>query len=530
MKPSLRMMLLSLLLVIAAASEGSNASSRIIPASEVLAKIKMGLPVEYDNVCIEGNLDLNQLGLPTRIVDRGATNSDRSINQSYGLSENIRLVNSSINIRDSLLDGCVEFNSTIFQKAVNFENTKFNQSANFNGAQFSDFADFSYSQLGESASFWGSKFNGTAWFISTMFRGKAEFGKSQFTDYADFSGSRFNELAHFLRTQFKGPALFRQSQFNKTAYFGESQFEDNADFSGSRFNELAYFWKNRFNNNAQFWKSQFNGQADFRASKFEGLAQLWDSQFNETVYFQQSQFKGPADFGSSRFSKDAYFDDAEFNGVIDFNDSRFSKDAFFENATFKGKLSFIRTSYYKLYIRWYNIKGGLAYDDTTYISLMKNFRDLGYIDDYDSCYIQNRIEHRNQDWVGMTALEATIRKFFDIFLEYLYGYGKKPLNPLVWSFITVVIFGLFWKWAGLAKTEWPPIKRPQNANFWLYAFGFSITVFLSGMKLFVDPPDIPILQGHSSSFIKGAFQLERILGALFYISFFLAIGATIIRQ
>jgi len=60
-------------------------------------------------------------------------------------------------------------------------------------------------------------------------------------------------------------------------------------------------------------------------------------------------------------------------------------------------------------------------------------------------------------------------------------------------------------------------------------FGFSITVFLSGTRLFIDPPEIPKIKGRSRSMIKKAFVLERILGALFSILFFLAISGTVIR-
>jgi len=36
----------------------------IVPASEILAKIERGEPVEYDGVIVEGDLDLSGLDLP----------------------------------------------------------------------------------------------------------------------------------------------------------------------------------------------------------------------------------------------------------------------------------------------------------------------------------------------------------------------------------------------------------------------------------------------------------------------------------
>jgi hypothetical protein len=60
--------------------------------------------------------------------------------------------------------------------------------------------------------------------------------------------------------------------------------------------------------------------------------------------------------------------------------------------------------------------------------------------------------------------------------------------------------------------------------------GFSVTVFLSGTKLLIDPPAMPRIEGRSRSMIKKAFILERVLGALFSILFFIAISGTIVRS
>ena len=53
---------------------------------------------------------------------------------------------------------------------------------------------------------------------------------------------------------------------------------------------------------------------------------------------------------------------------------------------------------------------------------------------------------------------------------------------------------------------------------------FSVTVFLSGTKFFIDHSAIPKIEGHSRSPINKAFVLERLLGALFSILFFIAVS------
>ena len=64
----------------------------------------------------------------------------------------------------------------------------------------------------------------------------------------------------------------------------------------------------------------------------------------------------------------------------------------------------------------------------------------------------------------------------------------------------------------------------------LDAINFSIIVFLSGTKFFIDPPEIPQLQKWPKSLTKSVFIAERVFGALFSILLFIAINATVVRQ
>jgi hypothetical protein len=170
------------------------------------------------------------------------------------------------------------------------------------------------------------------------------------------------------------------------------------------------------------------------------------------------------------------------------------------------------------------------------MSILQNFKNLGYFEDYDNCYFQYRIEHRGQPWAGIGSFEVSIRKFVDVFLEYFYGYGKKPLYPLGWSIGTILLFGVIWGIIGQRRrVDEYCFVQDQITTVWdrihsiLNPFLFSITIFLSGTKLFVDPPEIPVIPGLSKSMTRGIFTLERVLGAFFFILLFLAIGATVVR-
>jgi hypothetical protein len=102
------------------------------------------------------------------------------------------------------------------------------------------------------------------------------------------------------------------------------------------------------------------------------------------------------------------------------------------------------------------------------------------------------------------------------------------------NFGTIVLFGIFWNIGTKDDYEYSTsrCKRWDEVSLKLRLFNmkgliFSATVFLSGTRLFVDPPEIPEPTKWSRSFVKSMFTLERVLGAFFSILFFLTIAETI---
>jgi len=384
-------------------------------------------------------------------------------------------------------------------------------------------------------------------FESTTFNGDANFGHSDFNGTADFGHSDFN-----------GTADFRRTDFNADAYFWYSDFNSSVSFWSSAFNGSVSFWYSDFNGNANFGSSAFNGSVSFLSSAFNGSVSFWSSAFNGYADFESSAFNGDAYFAAVKFNKEAAFDDSQFNNTTSFNSSRFKEDAFFEGSDFNCTIYLIRTKYEKMFIRWRSIKD-LAYDDAAYLLLMENFKKLGYIEDYDNCYYEYRKEHSAQDWGGkyhgMGPAEEWIRKRIDAGLEIFYGYGKKPLYPLIWAISTVLLFGIVWRIGGMkahnnrsgkdrkmgiiekyGSDKETALKRQSTGRDWRReieiladAMIFSTTVFLSGTRLFIDPPLLPEMARGSKFQIKAAFTAERVLGAFFSVLFFLSIGATVVR-
>ena len=415
-----------------------------------------------------------------------------------------------LNLSALKIDEQVHFNDTHFQNLVNFESTHFNSDAYFLGSKFDDTANFG-----------NSSFNSTAYFGYTSFNSSANFRNSNFSSIANFINSKFNDNAYF-----------ENSKFNDNAYFENSKFNDNAYFENSNFSGPAHFEVSNFSNIANFASSKFNSDADFAFSKFYGTAYFQSSSFNRTAYFSSSKFKD---------------------------------NAFFYGVTFKNALDLTLTEYDKLYIRW-NSNCNLVYDNTAYQLLIENLKKLGFVADADVCYYQFRVG----EFLHQNPREAPFMFIINFGAWIFYGYGKKPLYPLLWSIFFIGLFGVFWTTISLphpndAINKYSLVKSWPRRVFSLFliplilviwkavglkksktaideydlvgnwprnmrdAISFSATVFLSGTKFLVDPPAIPMLPGMSQSLVKRAFLLERLIGAFFSILFFLAISATVVR-
>jgi len=116
-----------------------------------------------------------------------------------------------------------------------------------------------------------------------------------------------------------------------------------------------------------------------------------------------------------------HFSGAEFIGDTDFIGAEFSKDANFSGAQFSQKLDFHMLQYEQLFINWESIKDHLEYDGATYLSLIKNFRNLELFGDADACYYQYRkISQSKKDWYdGPNKLINFIISIYNTIISHL---------------------------------------------------------------------------------------------------------------
>lgn len=192
-----------------------------ISAIEILNDIQEGKPVVRNHVRILGDLDLCELNLPHEHVSR--TEFQIKI---LKLSDELKVVSSSIKITNSTINGKANFGNIIFKDLTDFAGTAFSSQAEFVGAIFCRNASFNEATFSHIL----SDFSGAT------FR-SANFWNATFLGYANFRGTIFSCDAIFVGVTFRS-ASFREATFSRTASFAEANFlGDFLTFRNAEFNK-----------------------------------------------------------------------------------------------------------------------------------------------------------------------------------------------------------------------------------------------------------------------------------------------------
>ena len=194
-----------LLLFIAGSSLAIDAKT-VISAEDILRKIQMNEPVNYQGVIVEGNLDLSKLKMD--------------------------VVGSPIKITDSQIKGAFLFNDISFHRSLDFKGTEFLGKVDFSNSIFSVDSDFQ----------------------DTVFRDRANFANSKFDDDANFYEANFTNESYFYGSEIKGSAIFINSK------------AQSMNFEKARIDGQAYFMNSKpgdFNRkDAEIPNPKFDGSED----------------------------------------------------------------------------------------------------------------------------------------------------------------------------------------------------------------------------------------------------------------------------
>lgn len=349
-----------------------------------------------------------------------------------------------------------------------------------------------------------------------QFEGKVTLARTAFLNLVDLRGSTFHQPSSFSGSAFKSVADFGNARFKGEVSFNKSQFEDEASFNRAVFEKKAFFSKSLFKKEFYFRKSIFMEELSFNRCQFEGDSYFKGSEFHKKASFRKANFIHDADFSRSRFIGEANFESTQFMG-----------DAFFTDASFDDGLLLTRTKYEKLHIRWKSLTrpkypfpylerleriSKLKFDnsdgETAYLLLIDNFKKLGFFEDADDCYYHYRNVRRHN-------LPAHYRPI-DWILMASYGYGVRPVRPLVLSAGLFLAFALFYAaFGGLFS----PAGAPSPAE----AANLSLTLLLSGSKLISDP------NAAATGALYFIYTSEKLIGSFFFALFLISVGRTIIR-
>jgi uncharacterized protein YjbI with pentapeptide repeats len=571
--------LLNLALIALMLIAGAEASkNRIINSSDFQKLIENGSKeITLDQYYIKGPINFSQPGgqLDKKFTIRNSTFDGIISGKQMTFLEDVIFVNTSFN------QGA-DFSDAEFIEIADFSRSDFKAFADFSRANFKKDADFSRAKFNGSAEFRDSNFTNVS-FASAKFS-MGGFRDSKFNGPATYDCSEFRGVASFENAKFFNQLYFRNSHFYSISSFRNASFFGSANFLATHYHAYCNFMYPNFTRNANFISAIFNGPVDFREGKFNGIALFKNTtyddnanfihaNFAENVDFSGSTFKDSADFINSTFLYNANFADTRFNnanfwgstfeGDTDFSGSQFN-EAFFDGSKFLKNLSLKKAKYDKMFIRIQDVNK-LVFDEATYKSLIDNFKKIGFFEDANDCYYRFMVEYGYEKLPGLNQIPKLNNKiktmqintedvstdpidniflsFYYLFSWILYGFGTKPLYTLIWSLILMIfVFGPFWWHVQRKSSEkkgdeysWDnydhkaSLKSDINSKFHeiINAIMLSSSIFLSGTKFFIDPPDLPEALEKVTPWVSRVFKLERFFGGILSILFLISIGSVI---
>jgi len=407
------------------------------------------------------------LNLDLRTAQTGAPKSGPEFRSIPVKGE--KFIKSRIEIRKSIIEGCVDATKIIFKFQIDFDDTVFIKNVTF----------------------YESEFEGYAFFRTTKFKDSADFRESDFKGDAEF------EYTHFLkRVRFNG------STFRKMANFQFAEFAIKAD------DEIISEYLSSFTPRKPI---------EFVDTTFSGACIFYGAKFYKNV-----------DSSHSKFDKLASFNKTQFNGTVSFEDAHFSGDTKFFETKFDGELDLNRAIFNKLFIKWSDIKDCLKYNDLLYLELVKNYKNLSWFEYADDCYYElMKRKRKDSPLLSMSKIYYIFSQIFCGFGVRL----RFPLGCIFGSiFGFSILYNLL---NGITKSSPPEITMSAlNNSILLFTFApneispsfweclyFSAVSFVGGTPVGLIPVGV----------WKYAVMFESVLGYLFLALFIVVLARKLIR-
>jgi len=228
---------------------------------------------------------------------------------------------------------------------------------------------------------------------------------------------------------FKNKLNFSNVKFKNTLSFKKVNFDDNVDFIGANFVNSAYFNGTEFKTFANFSYADFNNSAYFNDVKFTGRTDFFRANFNSSAYFNDTtKFRSNTEFSFANFTGLVDFSNVYFVHDVNFNEAKFANFTNFTGTRFNDSAKFIGPS----------IPTSFIVDDANYHVFSRYYNNLNQFVFSDELYYKYRIYNMKQ------KSRNDIGFWSDAFLCFIYGFGVKPLQTIIFSIFIIFIFSIIY--------------------------------------------------------------------------------------
>ena len=258
---------------------------------------------------------------------------------------------------------------------------------------------------------------------------------------------------------------FQGVTFSNGANFTDATFGCSVHFSDATFGKIgALFNGVTFEDNADFIRATFQGNAWFKGATFRGDAE-----------FKGATFRGDAEFKRATFQGKAGFDGAKFEAGVNVEINTPSPWSWLW-----GRRPFRRAE-----------QGETAYRLAKEAARARgDYRRAGQYHYAEQCASEygNRKRWGWKPWRG-----GFWRSFFEWpFAHLLFGYGEKPLRPLIAGLVVILLWSFFyWCFGGIGPGA--PMLLTHDPT-WFECLHFSVVTFTTlGYGDFQPKPDCRLM-------------------------------------
>ncbi|MGZ4846519.1 MAG: pentapeptide repeat-containing protein [Halobacteriota archaeon] len=275
---------------------------------------------------------------------------------------------------------------------------------------------------------------------NVVIEGDASFDKATIGGTAYFTEATIKRDAVFGGAKIKGVTSFSFATVGELAFFIQATLEGDAVFDKVAIGESAWFSEATIAKNITLHGAKIKGDAIFELAKIDGDASFYGTVIDGDALFQRAEIGGGSGFHL-----------AGIKGTLNFREAQFSKPKSQAEACAKATQL--------------NQKAGYT-------------REVDY--------------HYYRQMVGERQLKPWYRRYSELSVQYVIGYGVYPFRLVWWFLIFVVLFGLLfsleagvWTVSALVNnlrdsflTIFNPISGIQNAGSGIHGTIAMVAAFI----------------------------------------------------